>query len=105
MDAFEQKMKDMKGMSGKDMKEAEEKFMGMCNCPKCPTYTKCAKNAKELIFCLKGKSFMCISEEKGCICPGCPVWDECGMKHKFFCMRGAEKSQRYEQALWGTKIP
>jgi hypothetical protein len=105
VDTFEQMMKDVKGMSEKDMMMAEKKYEGMCRCPTCPTHTKCAKNAKELIFCIKGKSFMCISEAKGCICPTCPVTTEFGYKNKFFCLKGAEKAQRYEHTIWGTKIP
>jgi|WetSurMetagenome_2_1015567.scaffolds.fasta_scaffold57870_2 hypothetical protein len=105
MDTFEQMMKEYKGMSQKDMNDSEEKFSGMCICPKCPTYTNCAKDAKERIFCLKGKSFACISFEKGCICPTCPVTAKCGMKYKNFCTKGAEKAQRYENTVWGTKIP
>jgi len=104
MDKFEQMMQDIRKISPKDMAMAEEKFKGMCKCPSCPTHNKCAKNAKELIFCIKGKSFMCISEDKGCICPSCPVTTECGYKNKFFCIKGAEKAQRYEHALWGTKM-
>jgi hypothetical protein len=105
MDKFEEMMKGVKGMSEKDMMMAEKKYEGMCNCPTCPTHNKCAKNAQEMIFCIKGKSFMCISEAKGCICPTCPVTAEFGYKNKFFCMKGAEKGQRYEHSLWGTKIP
>jgi hypothetical protein len=104
MDKFEQMMKNVKGMSPKELVAAEEKFKGMCNCPGCPTHNKCAKNAKELLFCITGKSFMCISEDKGCICPSCPVAAEFGLKNKSFCLKGAEKSQRYEHALWGTKM-
>ena len=40
-----------------------------------------------------------------CICPTCPATPEFGLKNKSFCMKGAEKGQRYEHALWGTKIP
>ncbi len=53
---------------------------------------------------MKGKSFMCITNEKGCICPDCPVTKEYGLKNTFFCMKGAEKAQRYENSLWGTKM-
>ncbi len=104
MDKFEQMMKNVKGMSPEELVAAEEKFKGMCNCPGCPTHNKCAKNAKELLFCITGKSFMCISEDKGCICPSCPVAAEFGLKYKSFCLKGAEKAQRYEHALWGTKM-
>jgi hypothetical protein len=103
MDKFEQMMKNVKGTSHKDLEMAGAKYKGMCNCPGCPTHNNCAKNAKELLFCITGKSFMCISEDKGCMCPKCPVAAEFGLKYKSFCLIGAEKSQRYEHALWGTK--
>jgi len=104
MDKFEQLMKNVKGMSQKDLAVAKEKYRDMCICPGCPTHNKCAKNAKEQFFCINGKSFMCISEDKGCNCPGCPVAAAFGLKHKSFCLKGAEKAQRYEHALWGTKM-
>jgi hypothetical protein len=104
MDKFEQMMKNVKGMSPAELNREVEKFKGLCNCPKCPTHNKCAKNAQERLFCINGKSFMCITEEKGCICPACPVTAEFGLKNKFFCMKGAEKAQRYEHVLWGTKM-
>ena len=105
LDKFEQMMKDVKGMSAAEMTKELEKYKNVCICPKCPTHNKCAKNANEKLFCLVGKSFICISEDKGCICPTCPNTPEFGLKNKFFCMKGAEKAQRYEHALWGTKIP
>ena len=90
--------------SYKQMKMDDAK-KGECICPKCPTYTNCAKDAKEADFLFeREKSFMCITNEKGCICPDCPVTKEYGLKNKFFCMKGAEKAQRYENSLWGTKM-
>jgi len=47
MDKFEEMMKDVRGMSPKDMMEAEKKYEGMCICPTYPTYNKCAKNEKK----------------------------------------------------------
>jgi hypothetical protein len=88
--------------SSKQMQMDEAK-KGECFCPKCPTYINCAKNAKELLFCMKGKSFMCIIKEQSCICPECLVTSEFGF-NKFFCMKGAEKALRYEHALWGIKM-
>ena len=105
MDKFEQMMKDVKGTSPAQLDKDMEKYKGICNCPKCPTHTICAKNAKEQVFCLVGKSFMCISDQKVCICPTCPLTQEFVLKHTSFCIKGAEKAQRYENALWGTKIP
>ena len=101
MDKFEQMMQAVKGISPAEMAKGAEKYKAVCTCP---TYNTCAKNAKELLFCATGKSFMCISEEKGCICPNCPVTPEWGLNHKFFCTRGAEKAQRFEHAIWGTKM-
>jgi hypothetical protein len=94
----------MIGMTPEERKESDEKYRGLCTCPVCPTYAGCAKTKKELLFCASGKSFLCISEEKGCICPQCPVSVEFGQKHRFFCTRGSEKAQRFERALWGTKM-
>jgi hypothetical protein len=85
------------------MKAIEENNK-LCTCPSCPTYNKCAKNAKELLFCVTGKSFMCISDDKGCICPTCPVTEVIGLKQTSFCIKGSEKAQRYESAIWGTKM-
>lgn len=104
VDKFEKTIQDMKGMSPAEIGAAVEKFKGMCTCPGCPSYTDCAYKAKELLFCATGKSFMCISSEKQCICPTCPVTPEFGLKNTFFCTRGSEKAQRFEHAIWGTKM-
>ena len=104
MDKFEETMLSMIGMTPAEWEEAAKKFAAMCTCPSCPTYTGCAKNAQELLFCATGKSFICISDKKDCICPDCPITSEFGLKHTFFCTGGSEKAQRYEHALWGTKV-
>lgn len=104
MDKFEQILSDMRKMSADEQAKAVEGLKPKCICPGCPTYTNCAKNAKELLFCTIGKSFMCIDREKECMCPKCPNTLELGLKHNFFCTRGAEKAQRYEKALWGTRM-
>jgi hypothetical protein len=105
LDIFEQRIRDEKEISPADSNIAMERYKRMCTCPKCPTYTPCAHDEKELLFCLQGKSFLCISGEKGCICPKCPVTAELGLKYRFFCTKGAEKAQRYEGALWGSTVP
>jgi hypothetical protein len=104
VDQFEETILSMTGMSSEDRAESDKKFGALCMCPACPTYNRCAGNAQELLFCLMGKSFLCISDEKGCICPTCPVTTEFGFRHLFFCRRGNEKAQRYEHGLWGTKM-
>jgi len=104
MDKFEQ----MVQMWGKKTPEEQQTGMEMekkkCICPGCPTYNQCAKNGKELLFCATGKSFMCISDDKGCICPTCPVTPEYGMKYKDFCLKGSEMAQRYEHTIWGSSL-
>jgi len=75
-----------------------------CLCPTCPTYTNCARERDEKIFCDVGKSFNCIVFERNCLCPTCPVHEELQMKHQFYCTRGAEKAQRYEQEVWGIQF-
>ncbi len=104
MDKFEQILSDLRKMSAEEQAKTYDGLKPKCICPGCPTYTNCAKNAKELLFCAYGKSFLCIDREKTCMCPNCPVTAELGLKKNFFCTRGAEKAQRYENALWGTKM-
>ncbi len=104
MDTFETMMKKLKEMPQEERMKMIEMNRSMCTCPSCPSHNACAKKAKESFFCSTGKSFMCISEEKGCICPTCPVAKNLGLKNKFFCTRGAEKAQRYEHTLWGSTM-
>ncbi len=104
MDTFEELQKKWAGLPVAKQMELDDAKKGVCMCPKCPTYTGCAKNAQELLFCMKGKSFMCITHDKGCLCPDCPVTKEYGLKNKSFCMKGAEKAQRYERTIWGSKM-
>jgi hypothetical protein len=104
MDKFEQAMKDLAKLPKDEMAKAVEAEKNKCTCGSCPTYTKCAKKAGEIFFCWTGKSFMCIDKDNGCICPTCPVTADLGLKYKSYCLRGAEKAQRYENALWGSKI-
>ncbi len=104
MDKFEQAMQAMAKMPKDELMKAIEESNKLCTCPSCPTYNKCAKNAKEILFCATGKSFMCISDEKECICPTCPVTSAIGLKHTFFCTKGSEKAQRYEHTIWGSKM-
>ena len=79
-------------------KKAE--LRGKCICRDCPTYNPCADGAGELLYCVLGESFRCITEDVGCICPSCPLVDELGLLDLTFCIRGSEAAQRY-----GEKIP
>ncbi len=72
---------------------------GKCICPECPTYTSCTGEAKELLYCLNGQSFHCITEDLGCVCPACPLADELGLMNLTFCLLGSESSQRMEQKI------
>jgi hypothetical protein len=104
VDTFETTLQEMKKMAPEEQKAVMEEKKAMCTCPTCPSYTTCAKNGNELMFCATGKSFMCIPYEKGCICPTCPVAKDLGLKYSSFCTRGSEKAQRYENTLWGSKM-
>jgi hypothetical protein len=104
VDLFEEKMHALKEMAPENRIEVVNNLKTRCPCPTCPSYNKCAKEAGETLFCSTGKSFMCISEEKGCNCPTCPITKEMGLKNKFFCTRGSEKAQRYEHTLWGSTM-
>ncbi len=64
-----------------------------CICPQCPTYTPCADDAQERLYCVLGRSPRCITEDLGCICPACPVEEELGLVHLTFCLEGTEAEQ------------
>ncbi len=76
-----------------------------CICARCPTYNTCAADAKELLYCLYGRSFLCVTEDVGCICPACPVVDEIGLVNLTFCLLGSEAAQRYMKTLTENKNP
>ncbi len=71
-----------------------EKLRQECICPDCPTYTPCARDAGERLYCITGQSPRCITEDLGCICPTCPVADEIGLEYLTFCLLGSEAAQR-----------
>ena len=104
MDTFEKTMESISKKSKKEQADLIADFKSKCPCPTCPTYNNCASKAGEKLFCVTGKSFMCISEDKGCSCPQCPIGKEVGLKHQKFCLKGSEMAQRYENTLWGTSL-
>ena len=104
MTKFKEKLEGIKKMSDEERAAAVENLKSMCICPTCPSYTECAKDASEKLFCWTGKSFMCIAFEKGCLCPQCPVAAELGLNNTSFCTRGSEKAQRYEHTIWGAEM-
>ena len=104
MDKFEQVMQDLGKMPVDERTRALEAESAKCICGTCPTYTECAKNAQEGFFCGNGKSFMCITFDKGCICKTCPVAADLGLTNSDYCLKGSEKARRYESTLWGTKM-
>jgi len=104
MDTFEKTMESISKKSKKEQADLIADFKSKCLCPTCPTYNNCASKAGEKLFCVTGKSFMCISEDKGCFCPQCPIGKEVGLKHQKFCLKGSEMAQRYENTLWGTSL-
>ena len=89
MDLFDESLPAI----GKRQAELREQ----CICAECPTYNACAGDAKELLYCVYGQSFRCITEDLGCICPSCPVVEEIGLINLTFCLLGSESSQRYQQ--------
>ena len=103
MDKFENTMTTMSKMPASERMKMVKEKTGMCICPDCPTYTDCAKNAQERLFCIHGTSFVCISQEIDCLCPGCPVAADMGLLSNFFCTRGAEAVQRWTRGLMGRK--
>jgi len=93
-DKFEEMMEKMSGLSEEERMKSMEDKKGMCTCINCPSYNECAKEGTELLFCAKGKSPSCITDEKGCICPSCPITPMMGLKNGYYCTKGSEKEIR-----------
>jgi hypothetical protein len=97
MDIFEQWLNNSWEKSAKDRKNLMNEKRSACFCPACPSYNRCAREHHELLYCITGKSMLCISEDSGCTCRNCPVMTELGLIHHDFCLKGGEAAQRYEQ--------
>ncbi len=95
MDTFDETMKILKNAGPEDKKIKMDRFASLCACGSCPSYTECAKNDQEGIFCLMGNSFRCINQINGCNCPTCPVEQKLSMKDNMYCMKGSEFENRY----------
>jgi hypothetical protein len=105
MNTFEKKLQEIRALPPSGQAQIMAGFKNMCICPVCPNHNTCAMSKHEWFYCFTGKSFLCIDFERTCSCPSCPVARETGLKHEFFCTRGAETAQRYEHTLWGTILP
>jgi hypothetical protein len=97
MDTFDKTMTGLMKSAPAEIVKTVTTLKSACICPGCPSYTGCAKNSSENLFCAIGSSFNCITQDKGCICPGCPVVKQVGLTRDRYCMKGSEASQRYFQ--------
>ncbi len=104
MDRFGEIMQKLAKMPEQERKRLVHAEMAKCICGKCPSYNTCAKNAQEGFYCVLGRSFVCISNDKGCICSQCPVTSDLGLKYHDFCFKGSEKARRYDETIRDSKI-
>lgn len=104
MDAFETFTKKFKDLPLEEQEKIIEDQKASCICPTCPSYNKCAIVEREKLFCMIGKSFMCISYQEGCKCKECPIHAEYGLENKYYCIHGDEKGQRYMRSVWGSTL-
>ena len=93
MDQPEQTANGTLKMNQRWGKDFNEELARRCECLSCPTYAKCAKERKELLFCFLGNSH-CLTKGKSCICPSCRVYLEGGMESRLFCLKGTDIAQR-----------
>ena len=98
MDKFERLMQTMSQTTEEERMKKIADYKGLCICPSCPTYNKCAKEKGEMLYCLLGASSICITEEAGCICPACPVWEKTDLNNEYYCTKGTEKELRETRA-------
>lgn len=77
--------------SGQKKDLDQRRLRGLCICPTCPTYTECAEEREELLFCVTGKSPDCVVRGIKCICPTCPVSKELQIRGTYYCMKGVAR--------------
>ena len=99
MDTFEQILQNLATMPKEEKAKLIEAEKAKCICGTCPSYTECARNAGESFYCVVGRSFMCITHDKGCTCRSCPVTSDLGLRFHDCCLKGSEKAQRYEKMV------
>jgi hypothetical protein len=100
MDAFEQWLNMSWEKNAKERKRITHEKREACICPACPSYTSSARDTHEMLYCIAGKSMLCISEDRSCTCRECAVTQELGLRYHDFCLKGGEAAQRFEhQAL------
>jgi hypothetical protein len=99
MDMFEQWLENSWMRNAHEKKAIMEEKRLVCTCPACPSYNRCAGESKELVYCISGKSPLCITKDLGCSCRKCPVTPMLGLKYHDFCFKGSEAAQRYEHEV------
>ena len=99
MDTFEQILQKLATMQKEEKAKLIEAEKARCMCGTCPSYTDCARDAGEKFYCVVGRSFICITEDKGCTCRSCPVTSDLGLRFHDCCLKGSEKAQRYEKMI------
>ena len=99
MDALEQWLNTFWQSSIKQRTLLTREKQSVCVCSSCSSYNRCAGEIHESVYCITGKSHLCITEDRGCTCTRCPLVAELGLKYSGFCRDGAEAAQRYEHEL------
>ena len=96
MDKFEQLIYDINEMSESERSNTIESYKGSCVCATCATFNECAAGANEKLFCVTGKSMVCITELKGCECPVCTLAQslDIGVINNSYSLLGSEMEQR-----------
>lgn len=99
MDKFDQTIRFMSTMSQEDRSKNMASFRLLCACPACPSYTDCAKNGKQCMFCIMGHNFGCIEDIKGCACGQCQLATRLDISNHVYCVKGSEFEQRYMRTI------
>jgi hypothetical protein len=99
MDVFEQWLNLSWEKNAKERKLLTNEKRAACTCMDCPSYNLRARENNELLYCITGKSMLCISEDRGCTCRNCPVTTDLGLRYHDFCINGGEAAQRYEHEI------
>jgi len=106
MDTFEQMMKDIKKHVACRIESGQGEIQSQVYLTEVSDlYSLCQECTRASFLCTQKEFHVHFRAEGMDFCPTCPLTPESGLKRITpFCMKGEEKAQRYEHALWGTKI-
>jgi hypothetical protein len=93
-------MDKLSQMPEKERIKATNENRCCASAPHAQHITTGAKHNMEALYCLEGKSVVCITKQSGCICPACPVTDKLGLEKDYFCTKELKQNSEEDYNLF-----